>query len=320
MSLHGFMQRFYSHAHFHSSFPYAMSVTAPDISSAGSHAAFERLSWGRCLLNCATNGALEVVADKRDFCYNLYQDCVLYLRAEYPPKSFTCSLPNDIGKRGLGHLPPAFGTLVNLLADRYLFTPQRLEGDFSDIFLDDSSVLDFIFRGILSPVGPLKTQSHAACALRTSPERTTEADLYQALFLDCITDLWTHESFLRAHATVWSPMPWSRRSVWELSKTYTGHGQAMIALLSAITNTQNALKQTHINSSLIFSVTETSRRKTTPTYTLHGGGSGRPWISLGLMLPTTAICSVPLYRAIPTSAVPAPPTVCTPMPPSGSAP
>ncbi|KAI0632924.1 hypothetical protein C8Q77DRAFT_1059205 [Trametes polyzona] len=59
-------------------------------------------------------------------------------------------------------------------------------------------------------------KSHVACALRESPGHTTEQGLYQALFLDCITALWSYECYLRAGTAEWSPMPWSRTSLREL--------------------------------------------------------------------------------------------------------
>ncbi|OJT12321.1 hypothetical protein TRAPUB_11096 [Trametes pubescens] len=63
---------------------------------------------------------MEVVVHKLDPHYRLYEDCLTYLETEYPVDSLTCSLPRDIlDQPGLAHLHPSFGTLVNLLADRY---------------------------------------------------------------------------------------------------------------------------------------------------------------------------------------------------------
>lgn len=184
---------------------------------------YVRLSWRQCLPKTLQDDPIEVLIDISNPLYRLYQDCISYLRKTCPPQSFTRSLPRDIRQRGLGHLSPSFGILMNLLADRQPFTDKEFAEGFPGISLDSSSMLDFLLRGMISPVGPLNT--NIACDLRDLPATTTESDLYQALFLDCITELWGYESFLRSNAAVWSPMPWSRESKRELTAVQADHGQ-----------------------------------------------------------------------------------------------
>lgn len=182
------------------------------------------LSWAHIIRGCPN--LLEVVADKQDVHYSLYQDCIQYLRARYPPDSLTCSLSKELGE--LSDLPSSFGTLVNLLADRY---PKpdltTVSGRGLQVTLSRRSVLDFILTGVLAVTVTVK--SHIACDLRESPGDTTESDLYQALFLDCIQALWSYECYLRANTAVWSPMPWSSVSLLELSAMSQVPGKASSA-------------------------------------------------------------------------------------------
>ncbi|KAI0830216.1 hypothetical protein BC628DRAFT_1500779 [Trametes gibbosa] len=171
------------------------------------------LSWASVTDNSPI--PIQVATDKSNAHYRLYNDCLQYLEAKFPGGSFPCSISMDIIRQpGLAHLHPSFGTLVNLLADKY---PARLVAQIPletlKLTFQDDSVLDFIFSGMLVTV---TYTDHVACALRESPRSTTTPDLYQALFLDCVTTLWSHECWKRANTTQWSPMPWSRVSSQEL--------------------------------------------------------------------------------------------------------
>ncbi len=160
---------------------------------------------------------MEVVVHKSDPHYRLYEDCLTYLEKEYPVDSLTCSLPRDIvDQPGLAHLHPSFGMLVNLLADRYPKPDlDNLPPGGLAVSFRRRSVIDFVLSGMLAVTVTLKF--HVACALRESPKETKQSVLYQALFLDCITALWSYECYLRAGTADWSPMPWSRASLRELS-------------------------------------------------------------------------------------------------------
>lgn len=125
----------------------------------------------------------------------------------------------------LGQLPPSFGILVNLLADKYPRPDlKKLPPEGLAITFRSTSVLDFILSGMLAAVVTLKY--HINCALRESPNNDmTEADIYEALFLDCITSLWGYECHIRSGTAEWSPMPWSRESLQEISATTSAQGQ-----------------------------------------------------------------------------------------------
>ncbi|KAH9852891.1 hypothetical protein C2E23DRAFT_824070 [Lenzites betulinus] len=176
-----------------------------------SHSDRVQLSWASVTANSPI--PIEVVVDKANAQYILYNDCLQYLEAEYPGGSFACSTSQDIVRRlGLAHLHPSFGTLVNLLADNYPASDLALIPlEILRPTLQHNSVVDFILSGMLVTV---TYTDHVACALRESPGATA-SDLYQALFLDCITILWSFECRKRANTSYWSPMPWSRVSLQE---------------------------------------------------------------------------------------------------------
>ncbi|KAI0751791.1 hypothetical protein C8Q80DRAFT_1159325 [Daedaleopsis nitida] len=165
-----------------------------------------RLSWR----------VIEVSVDERHEHYLLYQACIKHLKAQYSPSSLTCHLTEELSDiQQLPNLPLSFGILVNLLADRYprpdlsSIPPEGL-----GVTFNCSSVIDFVLSGVLAVTVTIK--HHITCRIATL-EDVPESDLYQSFFLDVITGLWGYECYLRRNVAKWSPMPWSRASLQELS-------------------------------------------------------------------------------------------------------
>ncbi|KAI0651337.1 hypothetical protein C8Q79DRAFT_28091 [Trametes meyenii] len=178
------------------------------------------LSWTQVLGPLGHTFALDFEVDEADAVYAQYQQCLFYLEEHHQDAWLTCSAANNlIRETRTAQFPSSFGILVNLAADRFPFysttkseEPTRLRSD---------SVIDYMLLGALnlredgyeSPGGCL----HALCSLRDAREDNTASTLRQALFLECFTAQWKHESYCRAITTTWSPMPWSRVSMCEAS-------------------------------------------------------------------------------------------------------
>ncbi|KAI0751778.1 hypothetical protein C8Q80DRAFT_1268965 [Daedaleopsis nitida] len=159
----------------------------------------------------------EVSVDERHEYYLLYQGCIEHLKAQYSPSSLTCEVTEELSDiRRLSNLPLPFGILVNLLADRYPRPDSsRIPSEGLSVTSNRSSVIDFILAGALAAAKTVPC--HITCALKDLEEVVPESDLYQAFFLDVISFLWRCECYRRTSVTEWSPMPWSRASLQELS-------------------------------------------------------------------------------------------------------
>ncbi|KAI0634874.1 hypothetical protein C8Q77DRAFT_1156259 [Trametes polyzona] len=180
-----------------------------------------------------------MVVNPSDIHYRLYQDCIRHLEETCPIESLKYTDSIDFGAcRALACLQPAFGTLSNLLADRYPApdaegltpgVPITLPGlvPSGQLSFRQVSVLDFILSGMLA-ARRCPGYPNLAYTLRESRAGLTESDLYQALFLDRITPMWVGECYLRSKTVDWSPMPWSRASSQESSSTQATAGQDQI--------------------------------------------------------------------------------------------
>ncbi|KAI0651202.1 hypothetical protein C8Q79DRAFT_1059552 [Trametes meyenii] len=159
-----------------------------------------RLSWKPTLDG---PDLVEVMTHEADVHYGLYRDCIQRLQSMYPDASLTSITPNEFSARGLSlaQLCRPFGRLVNCLADTARSDEAPVpEG--SSHPSSSRSVVDFILSGMRAVL----SKSHTL-----STSGANESDLYRALFLDCITHLWRHDSYLRARTGAHSLMPWARR-------------------------------------------------------------------------------------------------------------
>lgn len=172
----------------------------------------------------------DIDIDKSDVHYRLYEDCLRYLQAEYPPSSISClclrlrsllvsstpySLPGPFFEPVRCQQQPYIGALVNALTDIYPPTPPGSPDELFSILLQPPrSVLDFIMKAVM--VMLYYRLPHMTCAVDRCIGDATESCRSRALFLDCITLLWSMESVTRAAAR-WSPMPWSQVSLREIT-------------------------------------------------------------------------------------------------------
>ncbi|KAH9893986.1 hypothetical protein C8Q73DRAFT_497844 [Cubamyces lactineus] len=165
----------------------------------------------------------------------LYRDCLRYLRRRYAVTALVCSVQEDLQKAPLWGLPIFFGSLVNFMADVMPLSPSGQEHPVPfDRWMATKvkpnvpplpHALAFLVISIISNwkyfVGQNTDHcqsSHILCTLLTAPTppdyHPTELDLYNGLFLDCLThylkDLWR----VRTSDTA-SPMPFSLESLQE---------------------------------------------------------------------------------------------------------
>lgn len=171
--------------------------------------------WMRYLPSFPSSITSEIAVDDQDACYVICQDCLRYLRAQYPLDSLESdphSQVQHVRKQELARPYISLGAMVNTLADRYAWSlecgnhlPEGLE-----LGLDPRSARDRILYGVLATAA---SNDSAVCQLqRHTLTLSTPLDLYEALFLDCLLHLWKMECMMRSDHSVWSPMPWSRES------------------------------------------------------------------------------------------------------------
>ncbi|PIL29054.1 hypothetical protein GSI_09102 [Ganoderma sinense ZZ0214-1] len=169
-----------------------------------------RLTWAQIIPE-----SLEFSVDPSHAHFHLYQSLIDYIRSAYSPSSLNGSAFSTW--RSLLQHHPSFGTLVNLLADRYSLTEEPV--DTVELGLSPNSTLDFILFGLLHVVqesrraaasGTLyyaidRVRGHVQVASRHGIE------LYQAALLDFLRPMWEYECRARQEMKS-SPMPWSRVS------------------------------------------------------------------------------------------------------------
>lgn len=179
--------------------------------------------------------------DTSDAAYRLYLDAIHHLEVTYTPEDLTVDVLTV--KKPPGHYHSSFGSLVNLLADRYTYSDdeQPLVSMFTALMyterasskLDDwlahllptplspTSMLDFIlYAAILFASinrGGYRMNQPCICTrLREAqPDLLLDSShsrVYQAAFLDLMVGLWAEESRFRRREK-WSPMPWSQVSL-----------------------------------------------------------------------------------------------------------
>ncbi|KAI0650024.1 hypothetical protein C8Q79DRAFT_941974, partial [Trametes meyenii] len=147
--------------------------------------------------------------------YYCYSECLQYLQDAYPNSPLSlCAVADlcDQHRKDATVLPPAFGILVNAIADK------RPNLDLSDSAapiptaddLQVHSMVDFILAGIIS-IMPLKHD--AVLALSQYSQGWSKTDVFQAVFLSYVSSAFSHEQGCIRAAAVWSPMPWSRISL-----------------------------------------------------------------------------------------------------------
>ncbi|KAJ8474982.1 hypothetical protein ONZ51_g6853 [Trametes cubensis] len=166
---------------------------------------------------------VEVTTDDSDAVYVLYKESLRYLERRYPPASVDCALAGSIADQNLLFFPECVGILVNLVADVLPITLTDVQEDQAKqkfTRLQNVSTLAFIIFGWKFTDRRYGTGQHwhISCALKASPGDITTQDLYQALFLDSLHRHIQWQHFWRNDLHVRSPMPWSFRSVQELSK------------------------------------------------------------------------------------------------------
>ncbi|KAI0676868.1 hypothetical protein C8Q78DRAFT_50871 [Trametes maxima] len=150
---------------------------------------------------------------RSDPLYCCYSECLQHLQETYGNAPLSPSTMDDLCNhhRKAAILPPAFGILVNAIADRrpdlrFLDTTASIPVSED---LQVHSMVDFVLAGIIA-ITPLKY--YVVSALQESQERS-KADVFQALFLDYMNSALSHERNCIRSAAVWSPMPWSRISL-----------------------------------------------------------------------------------------------------------
>ncbi|KAJ2982307.1 hypothetical protein NUW54_g10768 [Trametes sanguinea] len=171
---------------------------------------------------------VETYTDSTDAVYQLYQESLQDLRAEYPEETWSCAAVHALCRRFLGKCSASFSTLVNFLTG----------------LLDDSvhhglgfnrtsmalPVPAFIFSGTLFDWEWKErhgVQCHIACALKASAARNAEGlDPYLGLFLDYVKARLCHENWRRHHPGKQSLMPWSDESKQEIAESASADTKA----------------------------------------------------------------------------------------------
>ncbi|TBU63568.1 hypothetical protein BD310DRAFT_964846 [Dichomitus squalens] len=168
-----------------------------------------RLAWTQLVPN-----SLEFFVDPSHPHFHQYQSLIDYIRSTHSPSSLTNSV--FATWRPLSQQHPSFGTLVNLLADRYSLPEESI--DSVNIGLSPSSTLDFILFGLLHVVresrraAPSGVQYFATDSVRGRAHGAARhMELYQAALLDFLRPMWEYECRARREMKS-SPMPWSRAS------------------------------------------------------------------------------------------------------------
>ncbi|KAH9884630.1 hypothetical protein C8Q73DRAFT_351322 [Cubamyces lactineus] len=161
----------------------------------------------------------------RDPHYLLYLDCLRYLGEEYPQtSSFSGCLPDAINVNWLKGRPECFGMLVNVLVDILPWSLVRVAyTDNRPLVVHAIAPRRGALAWIVYAVLAMQVEGthrgphwHACCSCQAFPHTVigflNEADLYQALFLDCLVSRWVIEFATRESSVIKSPMPWSQES------------------------------------------------------------------------------------------------------------
>ncbi|KAL7283797.1 hypothetical protein ACG7TL_003235 [Trametes sanguinea] len=160
-----------------------------------------------------------------DLHYRLFQDCIQYLRENYPLGATTCSVPAALRKKAAtGEFPWCFSALVNLQLDiQWSYKQQPPTPESKAPWIDELCSVPVLASIRFAMVATTLSHSpraghwHAICTLADSSDVSlTDLDLYQALFLDCMGAL-LREAYGHRCLVTWSPMPWSAASMRELS-------------------------------------------------------------------------------------------------------
>ncbi|KAI0754106.1 hypothetical protein C8Q80DRAFT_346099 [Daedaleopsis nitida] len=201
-------------------------LSRPTRSSPPADANVIHLSWGQLIVPHPFSG-FEVYINPEDIHYALYEECIAYLKAKFQPRSdISRLLANHPYRHNLSRFPPPFGTLTNVLVDRMPSPDPRKLQAINRIQVhatfDRRCFLDLILAGVLAVSVPRRTYVTRALQARLGDESNggdvSDADIYRAMFLDLVAWLWVSESDSRASGADWSPMPWSRASIRELSQ------------------------------------------------------------------------------------------------------
>ncbi|KAI0642142.1 hypothetical protein C8Q79DRAFT_277186 [Trametes meyenii] len=174
-----------------------------------------QLSWAG-VVNIPGPRTIDVVVDGTYFHYRHYEECISYLRREYPVRSITAW--ENLKKRSVKDLHRSFGVLINLMADRHPGLNGSAERSKTPVSYSPSNLLDFIYRGTLAVTLMAADFSDVAYTLiGRSEEDPSGLRFYSALFLYRITLIWAAEYLMRSQLSLFTPMPWSDKSKEELS-------------------------------------------------------------------------------------------------------
>ena len=193
-----------------------------------------RLTWAQIIPQ-----SLEFFVDPSHPHFHLYQSLIDYIRSTYSPS--TLNATSFAAWKSLLQQHPSFGTLVNLLADRYSLSEEPI--DSVDLGLSSSSTLDFILLGLLHVVRESR-QPAASGALYYAIDNVRgkvqgsarRMELYQIALLDFLRPMWEYECRARGEMKS-SPMPWSRVSKDEKPPVEmpSGAKDAVVTTLNAYT-------------------------------------------------------------------------------------
>ncbi|KAI9069318.1 hypothetical protein FKP32DRAFT_1586963 [Trametes sanguinea] len=163
---------------------------------------------------------VETFADSTDVVYQLYQESLQDLRAEYPEETWSCAAVQALCGRFLGNCSASFSTLVNFLTG---LLDESVHHGLA--FTRTSMALPvpaFIFSGTIFDWEWKErhgVQCHIACALKASARNAGGLDPYLGLFLDYVKARLCHENWRRHHPGKQSLMPWSEDSKQEVAES-----------------------------------------------------------------------------------------------------